>query len=172
MMVKLIGSGMILIATTVLGIMFAKIKIDRVKQLRALISALNMMEIEIKFALNVLPDAFFKISKTIDEKIGQLFAVTAKQIIESRKNACEAWHAALEQSFSNLCLDKEDKEILLALGSSLGEVDTENQIKNIRLIIEQLKRQELKAEEDKARSEKLFKSLGVLSGLTIVIVLF
>ena len=172
MMVKLIGCGMILMGTTVLGIMFAKIKIDRVKQIRALISALNMLEIEIEFALNILPDTFLKISKTIDEKIGQLFAVTAKQIMESRLNACEAWHTTLEKLFSTLCLDKEDKEILLALGSSLGEVDTENQIKSIRLIIEQLKRQELKAEEDKAKSEKLFKSLGVLSGLTIVMVLF
>ena len=172
MVIKVAGSIVVLMAMTALGMVIAKTKNDRVKQLRALISALNMLEIEIKFALSVLPDAFIKISKTIDNGTRDIFYKTADLIKSSRMDACEAWCTALNQITPNLCISSEDREILSTLGNTLGETDSENQIKSIRLIVEQLKRQETKAEEDKVNGEKLFKSLGVLSGLTIVIILF
>lgn len=172
MLIKLIGSAMVITATTVLGIMLAKFKTDRVRQLRCLISALNIFETEIKFSLSLLPDAFIKISRSIDEKAGEIFSYTAQQISHYRISACDAWDDAINRVKPNLCIVKEDTEILLSLGSSLGEMDTENQIKSVRLVIEQLKHQEFKAEEDRAKGERLFRSLGVLSGLAIVIILF
>ena len=172
MIIKFIGSIIIIITTTALGMVYAKSKVDRVKQINSFISAFNMLEIEIKFALSLLPDAFIKIAKSSDKKIGEIFEYAANKIVECKINACEAWSEAINKKLPDLCLANDDKDILVTLGSSLGEIDGESQIKNIRLIVERLKNQMTKAEEDKQKSEKLFKNLGILSGLTIVIVLF
>jgi stage III sporulation protein AB len=172
MIIKLIGSIIIIITTTALGMVYAKSKVDRVRQINSFISAFNMLEIEIKFALSLLPDAFIKIAKSYDKKIGEIFGYTANKILEYKINACEAWCEAINKKLPDLCLTNDDKDILMTLGSSLGEIDGESQIKNIRLIVERLKNQMTKAEEDKQKSEKLFKNLGILSGLTLVIILF
>lgn len=172
MIVKLVGSAMIIITTAALGLAYANRKVDRVKHINYFISAFNMLEIEIKFAMSFLPDAFRKIASSSDRKIGEIFEYAANKITDCKTNACEAWNEAINKKIPNLCLNNDDKNIITALGSSLGETDGESQIKNIRLIVERLKNQMVKADEDKEKSEKLFKNLGVLSGLTIVIILF
>jgi stage III sporulation protein AB len=172
MLVKLIGSIIIVVTASALGAIYAKSKADRVRQLNGFISAFNMLEVEIGFALSLLPEAFMKIAKIFDRRIGEIFEYVSKMIVDSKINASEAWNIALEKGFPNLSLSGEDKEALRELGSSLGEVDAESQIKNIRLIIERLKKHMINAEEDKQKSEKLFKNLGVISGLAILLILF
>jgi len=54
----------------------------------------------------------------------------------------------------------------------LGSSDVEGQIKNIRLTINQLKLQEQKAEELRAKNEAMYRNLGILGGLAIIIILF
>ncbi len=163
---------MVLISTTLLGMIFAKNKVDRVRQLRSLVTALHMLEIEVKFAFSLLPDALLNISKTIEERTGELFANTAVLISDSKVTASDAWKTAVDGMMPYLCLNKEDKEVLVGLGNSLGEMDSESQLKSLRLVAEQLKQQELKADDERRKVEKMFRSLGVLTGMAIVIVLF
>ncbi len=163
---------MVLISTTLLGMIFAKNKADRVKQLRSTVTALHMLEIEIKFAFSLLPDALLNISKMVDDRTGELFSNTARLISDSKVTACEAWKTSVGGMTPYLCLNREDREVLAGLGNSLGQVDSENQLKSLRLVAEQLKQQELKAEDERRKVERLFRSLGVLTGMAIVIVLF
>lgn len=172
MIVKLMGSTMVLAAGTIIGMILAKDKVDRVKQLRELISALNMLEIEIKFGLSTLPEAFMKVSKNFDDKIGKLFEYGAQLFLHDKITGFECWKKTICWAIPSLSLNKEDEEILLTLGSSLGEVDTENQLKAIRLVVEQLKHQEIRAQEERIKEEKMFRSLGILMGLAVVIILF
>lgn len=172
MIAKLIGSMFIITASSIIGVMIARMKSERVRQIRNLISALNMLDVEVRFALSSLPEAFNKISKAIDPKTGEIFEHAAELIINGKHDACNAWQKSLEHCMPALCINREDMNILAALGNSLGEVDSESQSKNIRLVIEQLKRQELRADEERAKGERLFRSIGVLSGLAIVIILF
>lgn len=83
-----------------------------------------------------------------------------------------AWEKAVENTYSKLGLNKEDKGILITFGKMLGSSDLEGQINNINLVSSQLKLQEMKAEQMRQKNEKMYKSLGVLSGLAIVVVLF
>jgi stage III sporulation protein AB len=171
MLIKLLGSIVIITSTALIGFLLAKAKTERVNQLRDFLLALNMLEIEIKFALTALPDAFIKIGKAVDARVGQIFILASSKILHEKMSACQAWQMALKGSES-LSINLEEKEILSKMGSSLGEIDSENQIKNIKFTIEELKRQQTKAEEEKNKSEKLFKSLGVLTGVGIVILIF
>ena len=61
-------------------------------------------------------------------------------------------------------------EILQQFGETLGQHDRESQQKHIRLCITHLEREE-EAKALQLQYEKMIKSLGVLAGLLIVILL-
>ena len=57
------------------------------------------------------------------------------------------------------------------LGKMLGKTDKSGQISEIELVSNFLDKQINDAEEMKTKNEKLYKTLGVLGGLTIAIIL-
>ena len=85
------------------------------------------------------------------------------------KNAGEAWNEAIEAS--NVMLEQEDKDILKNLGKLLGKTDIEGQLSEIELTSSFLDSQIKKAEQERERNGKLYKTLGVITGIGIVIVL-
>jgi stage III sporulation protein AB len=64
-----------------------------------------------------------------------------------------------------------EKAVMLRLGSSLGISDKEDQIKNLQLAMLQLKAEEDAARDDQGRYEKMWKSLGVLIAVLVVILM-
>ena len=85
------------------------------------------------------------------------------------KNAGEAWNEAIETS--NVTIDREDKDILKNLGKLLGKTDIEGQLSEIELTSSFLDTQIKKAEQEREKNGKLYKTLGVITGIGIVIVL-
>ena len=68
-------------------------------------------------------------------------------------------------------LEQEDKDILKNLGKLLGKTDIEGQLSEIELTSSFLDSQIKKAEQERERNGKLYKTLGVITGIGIVIVL-
>ena len=62
-------------------------------------------------------------------------------------------------------------EILKGLSVSLGQIDLDSQIKNIRLVIHTLNSQLEQAKEEKSKNFKLYRNMGMLAGLVLMIVL-
>jgi stage III sporulation protein AB len=119
-----------------------------------------------------LADAFKRIYKTSSIEAAVIFKDAATYLEVNGTTADIAWEKAIEENYQKLALNKEDKAILMNFGKMLGKSDLEGQINNIKLISSQLKLQELKAEEMRTKNEKMYRSLGVLSGMAIVIILF
>ena len=81
----------------------------------------------------------------------------------------KAWNLAVaENSFS---LSKEDIKIISNFGNLLGKTDLKGQITEIELANNFLDKQIKEAEEIRKKNDKLYKSLGIIIGITIVIVL-
>ncbi|MGE5328411.1 MAG: stage III sporulation protein AB [Deltaproteobacteria bacterium] len=171
-MIKIIGCFIVFAACALIGYFLSASKYERVKELRSFIQALNMLETEIRFALCTLPEAFLKISEMVDGKVSKVFNLASQKLQQNKINASLAWVSALEEKSALLFLNSEDFSILKSLGASLGNADVENQIKSIRLVVESLKNQEYKAEEERSKSGKLLKNMGALVGLTLVIILY
>jgi len=169
-MIKIFGCIIVFAACALIGYFLASSKYERVKEIRSFIQALNMLETEIRFALCTLPEAFIKISLLVDEKTGEIFKLASENMEKIKTNASSAWKSALEEKGTSFSLNSEDFLILKSLGDSLGNSDVENQVKSIRLVVERLKNQEHKAEEERYKNGKLLKSMGVLGGLTLVII--
>ena len=62
--------------------------------------------------------------------------------------------------------------ILNTLGSTLGKSDIDGQMNEINEFKERLNNQIKQAEEEKKKNSKMYKTLGTIGGLVIVILLF
>ena len=61
--------------------------------------------------------------------------------------------------------------MLYCIGEVLGKTDRENQSSFLSLMREKFAVREKAAEEDRTKKDKLYKNLGVLGGLAVVLVL-
>lgn len=172
MLIKIIGAAALICATSLIGFSMAADCSKRPRTLRELQALLQMLENEISYLSNLLSEAFYRIYEGSKSEAAVLFKAAAENLESSGVTADQAWEDAVEDNFSKLSLNKEDKAVLVSFGKMLGNSDLEGQLNNIKLITSQLKLQELKAEEMKRKNEKMYRSLGVLSGLAIAILLF
>ena len=140
---------------------------NRVRDLKEIRKALNFFEEKIKFTYEPIPDVFEEISKKMEENIGEIFSKASKKM--ENTSAGEAWEEAVNNS--NSSFTKEDIEILKGLAKMLGRTDNDGQVSEIRLTNKFIDVQIKDAENEKAKNEKLYKTLGATVGLAIVIVL-
>ncbi len=172
MLFKIIGSIILICSTSLIGFSLAADCSKRPRILREIQALLQMLENEISYLSNLLIDAFRRIVENSKVDAAILFKAAADYLVASGVTADEAWEKAVEVNYSRLSLNKEDKAILISFGRMLGNSDLDGQLNNIKLMSSQLKLQEAKAEEMKRKNERIYRSLGVLSGLAITIILF
>ena len=72
----------IFITSTYIGITISKKYSSRVKELKELLSALNMFEEKIKFTYEPIPDVFFEISQNCSANIGKIFEESSYNMIQ------------------------------------------------------------------------------------------
>ncbi|KXG78170.1 hypothetical protein AN618_05620 [Fervidicola ferrireducens] len=172
-MLKLVGSALVIFSCTMIGLIMAGYYQHRPKALRNFQTALSMLETEIDYGQSPLPEALNNVSKRCDPTIS-MFLRKVRQLLLSMEGytASEAWEISLNEFKSQIPLNDSDFEILTSFGKYLGSSDKEDQIRNLKLTLSQLKQQENLAVEEKNKNEKLWKYLGVLTGLTLVLLLY
>lgn len=158
--------------SSVIGILISKRYINRLHILKDIKSALNIFEVKLNFSCDTIPEIFIEISKKIKGVAGEIFEDTVDCLGPNDANSIlvgEAWERALDKKTD--VLKKEDINSLKTLGKLLGKTDIQGQINQIKLVCEFLDKQIEEALEEKNKNEKLYKKLGVIVGLVIVIVL-
>lgn len=172
-MVKLLGGVLTVLAATLVGFQIAARYAERPKQLRRLISALQVLETEILYGATPLPDACRRIAQRTQAPVGPFFGRVAEYLGDGLgRTAEEAWQAALAELVSESALKPVERDVLRSFGRTLGVSDREDQIKHIRLAIAHLHTEEREARDEQTRNEKMWKYLGALLGLTVVILLY
>jgi len=165
--VKILIYICIFFASSGIGILISKRYSNRVKELKEFKNALNIFKAKIKFTHEPIPEVFAEISKAIETNTGNIFKIASNNM--KLETAGVAWEKALDSG--NLNIYNEDKEILKNLSKLLGKTDIDGQISIIELTSSFLEEQILKAEEQKGKSEKMCKSLGMIFGIAIIIIL-
>lgn len=134
--------------------------------------AMEILETRIKYTYDSLITSFLFIADNLKTKVYRIFYITAEEIRENRNiSAGECFKHVVDEEKVFLNLNNNDVEILKGLGVSLGQTDIEGQVKNIRLVYTSLKSQLENAKEEKNKNFKLYRNMGVLSGLVIIIIL-
>ncbi len=157
----------IFIASFSVGILISKKYYLRVQELKKMKNALNMCKTKMKFTYQPIPEIFQEIASSTDGNVKMIFEEAYKQIQE--KNAGEGWKQAIQNIDSNF--NREDKEILKSFSKLLGKTSIEGQLTEIELTSEFLDTQIKKAELERNKNEKLYKTLGFVGGLGLIIIL-
>lgn len=157
----------IFILSIYIGMLISDKYTDRVDELKDIKSALNIFETKIRYTYETIPEAFAEISKQFDgKKVGKLFKTAVEELKEN--TAGQAWKCAIEKT--NLNINMEDKNAVEDLSKTLGNTDLQGQISQIELTQNFLSTQIEKAEAEKSKNAKMYKTLGGIVGLMIVII--
>jgi stage III sporulation protein AB len=168
---KLVAGGLVVFACSMTGFTVARNYRERPRQLRALQSALQGLATEIAYGATPLPEAFCSLARTSQPPVADFFRSAAETLQNPGATAQDAWQRGLTQLRQESALLQSDLSVLGQLASVLGLSDRQDQERHLLLTVQQLSREETKAEEARASNERMWKYLGVLSGLLLVIVL-
>lgn len=154
--------------STAIGIAISKTYENRVIELKEFKSILNAIKTKIKFTYEPLAEIFKQIANKNESNIEKIFGQMANQITYFQTR--EVWENCIQEA--DVSINQEDKDILKKLGKLLGQTDVEGQVSEIEVTENFLDMQIEKAEEDKQKNQKLYKTLGITIGLVFVIILF
>ncbi|MRN53564.1 stage III sporulation protein SpoIIIAB [Paenibacillus monticola] len=172
-MLKLFGAVLIVLAGTLAGFQRARQYADRPQHIRGLIAALQRLETEIMYGFTPLPEAMRRIGLQSREPLKWFFVKAAEEMSPPHdRSAQDAFQRVMEAHWKTTAMKGTEKEILRQLSCTLGTSDRTNQSTHIALALQQLKQEETMAREDQGKYEKMSKSLGLLLGALIVILIF
>lgn len=170
--IRLLGAVLVVTAATGFGLWKAGTYKQRAKQLQQLLTSLEMLATEISYAATPLPDALRRIGLQVGGKIGHLLTETGIAIHKGDgQTAGQIFHSTLLKLNASLQLTSEDQEIIIAFAHTLGNSDRSEQVKHIGLAVTRLSAAAATAREEQSRLGKMWKYLGALTGLAVVIIL-
>lgn len=161
---------LIFIGCTSIGYYYAMKFKKRVIELKELKSSLNIMKSKIQFTYKPLGEIFEELSKIAKICISDMFREASLNV--KTLNAKDAWNLAVEDTKNLSSFNIEDINLIKSVGNMLGKTDIKGQVSNLEVSIDFIDTQIQKAEEECKKSEKMYKSLGSIAGLAIVIILF
>ena len=172
LIVKIISLLLILGLSSFIGIIISNKYNMRVKEIEDLISALDLLETRVKYTYDTIADSFDFIANNMKTKAYRVFMISSSLLMENKNmSAGDIFKSVVEEESIFLSLTKEDREILKGLGTSLGQMDLEGQLKNIVLVKQLLENQLNEALEEKSKNFKLTRNMGIFVGLIIMVIL-
>ncbi|MEK3890773.1 stage III sporulation protein SpoIIIAB [Bacillus sp. FSL K6-3431] len=170
-MFKIIGAIFIIVATTWIGFEFSKRLSDRTKQLRLFRNSLQTLEAEIMYGHAPLEEAARRIASQLPKPVSLHYRLFADKLTLAGATVMSAWEESLKETWQLTALQRSEFEILLQFGENLGRHDRQTQQKQIMLALTHLEREEETARDKQKSYEKMTKSLGILSGILLIILL-
>lgn len=165
--IKIIIYSFIFLTSSGIGLLVSKKYEERVNELKEFKNGLNMFKSKIKFTYEPIPEIFAQISNSMNSKPGKIFKLASNNM--KLLTAGDAWSMAIDTDI--LCINEEDKNILKNLSKLLGQTDIEGQLNQIEITSSFLDKQIEKAENERLKNERMYRTLGMIIGLAIVIIL-
>ena len=142
---------------------------EREHILREMITFLKLVENEIKYMMTILPNAYEiarqKLNTELKIKIGNIVV----DMLDS--NNIEIIEGSIEKNIIDIpCLENYDKTVMISTLKNLGRSDVESQINIIQNTITILENQVNEANDIKITNSKLYKTIGLIAGLMLVII--
>lgn len=172
MVTKLLGSILVMAATTAIGLFLGMEKTNRVKQLRELKRLMLLLQGDIRYGRTPLPQALCALGENNNTPFRHFFLQVSKRLEEFGGDSFyQVWKLCAKQELKETSLLKKDKERLIMLGENLGYLDVKMQLNVIELYLNQLEEEILAEAETLGEKVRLSRMLGVLSGIFLVVIM-
>lgn len=169
-MLKAVGSVLLLCGCIWIGMMNVKQMDKRLKILRSLLNALEVMEREMSFSMPLLEDLLICVSRLSEGEVRRFLSFCSNELKNESGNLfCEIWNRAAYEHLA--ILKREDLDHVLALGNVLGRYDSDGQRQAICHAHAAIKQILLRAETERTSQGKVYKAISATVGVFLVILL-
>lgn len=165
--IKIILLCFIFCGSSLIGMMIANKYKNRTNELYEFKKALNFFISKIEYTYEPVQDIFYEIAENSNENISNIFNIAAKKTEEI--SAEDAWNYSV--SISKNSFNKDDIQIIKDFGKTLGQTNIDGQLNKTKLTLEFLNKQIEDSEREQDKNEKLYKTLGIIAGMGLVIIL-
>ncbi len=166
--IKIVISIVILCITSYIGIELASSLKEREEILIDMITFLKMVENEMIYMLNSLPNAYEISRQKLNSKLKDVIGAI---VIDMTNYGVDKIDSSITNNINNLtALEEYDKEIIISTLKNLGRSDLSSQNNIIENGIAIIKNQIKEARSIKEKNSKVYKTIGIISGLIIVVI--
>lgn len=171
-LLKFISSLGIFLTSTFIGHLYGQKFTLRFENLIYMKQCIKILETEIVYGSTPLPDALSNVHRKGKKKVSYIFEEIKEDLLLNKPSDLSSSFLSVEEKmYEELSFKKPDVEMFLAFGRVLGTSDRLDQQKNFALILNQMDGLIAEAKLEKTKNEKLYKSLGVITGIGIIILL-
>lgn len=166
--IKIIISIVILFITSYIGIEMAGALRSREEILTDMITFLRLVQNEMMYMLNSLPVAYEMSRQRLNTELKNVLGAIS---LDMSKLGTGKVDASITNNINSIkSLNEYDKEIIISTLKNLGRSDLESQYNIIENGITIINKQIKEANEIKNKNSKVYKTIGVITGLMIVII--
>lgn len=169
-MIRLMGAALLTGGSAALGFGAVRHLEGRVRDLRELVTGLELMERELSWRMAPLPEVLHQAAEETQGRPSEFFGLCAQGAAHlNGRPFYKVWRQAAEAS--QLRLEGADVSLLEQLGGVLGRYDGESQKQALSAAVSRLEEQRAEAVSQRDRLGKVYGMLGVTAGIFLVILL-
>lgn len=143
---------------------------NRVHSLKQSLLMTEKMQACLQYERMTTPELIFLLSR-MQSMERLIFLPVCYQMLTQGKPFPSSWKEALEQTYQQMNLEKEDRSTIALIGELLGSTDAQSQSEELGMIQSLLKQCLETAEQGQKEKGKLYRSLGILSGIGLAILM-
>lgn len=167
---RVTGCALIIGASTGMGFLFGNEIRKRLEDLRAAKTIAILLRGDIRYAQTALPEALENVTKRHDGRLTPFFKRVSQELAQySGISLAEIWERAMREELLNTSLTKKDRTCFLEFGKQLGYLDKDMQMNHIDWYITQVEEDMQVINLDAKEKIRLYRSLGVLLGIFVTI---
>ena len=161
---------MVLAASSGMGFLFSKMSLERIVDLKEWYKGLMVIKNEIGYALTPMAEAFFLAQKKTEGPISVFFGEVGGLLRNANIPLDQLSDNNITGQLKTSCLNETDIQSAAVFIKELGAKDKESQISQLELMIRNLEEAIEDAKEKNEKNGKLFKTLGVLAGVFVIVI--
>lgn len=171
MIFKISGSLTVIMISFLYGLFCSKTDKFHMEDLRDFKRFFLLLMSEIEYSNTALHEIFTDISEKTSDTVHIFCKNLSEELLQDNRSAQDVFNDVLNNIFTMTYLDNDDKKIISSFGKILKN-DDKNQIScNIRTIISYIENKEIEIMKKSSDNMKMYKSLGVLCGLLIAVIM-
>jgi len=173
MLLRVIGSLAVLLGCTGLGLYYSSKEGFRISELLELKKALLILASEIEYMRTPLSIACANIAKRTENTTHALFHMFAESLANSEgQTAYQLWTEATTGIKAKSFMAEEDFSAIDSFGKTLGYLDKQMQQNAINYTSNYIDEKTTELQIRSNKSKRMYRSLGVICGLLITVILW
>lgn len=171
--VKFIGACILVISTSLYGFSLSGTYLKRIESLKELKKCIVLLDGEMRYNKTPIKIAMEKISKR-NTSVYSGFLKKVADIMEEdvSMQLSQAWEqGVMELTEGDVVLSESDKHKLLEFGRTIGNLDSDSRMAAFEGYLNELEIDLCECNKDKENKVKLYKTMGIMAGLFIAILI-